>query len=100
MSERAVGGRPISGNDRPSRSFKAGRVCRERGCETVLSIYNNGSFCSQHATVTIDLMDLLAAAKPWTFWLAPLLVLVTVLALLAVMIGYVVKVVAARYPRG
>jgi hypothetical protein len=45
-------------------------------------------------------MDLLAAAKPWTFWLAPLLVLVTVLALLALMIGYVVKVVAARYPRG
>jgi hypothetical protein len=45
-------------------------------------------------------MDLLAAAKPWTFWLAPLLVLVTFLALLALMIGYVVKVVAARYPRG
>ena len=44
-------------------------------------------------------MDLLAAAKPWTFWLAPLLVLVTVLALLAVLVGYVVKVVAARYPR-
>jgi hypothetical protein len=45
-------------------------------------------------------MDLLAAAKPWTFWLAPVLVLVTVLALVALMIGYVVKVVAARYPRG
>jgi hypothetical protein len=44
-------------------------------------------------------MDLLAAAKPWTFWLAPLLMLVTVLALVAVMVGYVVKVVAARYPR-
>ena len=44
-------------------------------------------------------MDLLAAAKPWTYWLAPLLVLTTVLALVAVMIGYVVKVVAARYPR-
>ena len=44
-------------------------------------------------------MDLLAAAKPWTFWLAPLLMLVTVLALVLVTIGYVVKVVAARYPR-
>ena len=44
-------------------------------------------------------MDLLSAAKPWTFWLAPLLMLVTVLALVAVTIGYVVKVVAARYPR-
>jgi len=53
MSERAVGGRPISGNDRPSRSFKAGRVCRENGCETILSIYNNGSFCSQHEPMTV-----------------------------------------------
>lgn len=44
-------------------------------------------------------MDLLAAAKPWTYWLAPLLVLVTLLAVVAVMVGYVVKVVAARYPR-
>lgn len=44
-------------------------------------------------------MDLLAAAKPWTFWLAPLLTLGTLLALVAIMIGYVVKVVAARYPR-
>ena len=44
-------------------------------------------------------MDLLAAAKPWTFWLAPLLVLGTLLAVVAVMISYLVKVVAARYPR-
>jgi hypothetical protein len=44
-------------------------------------------------------MDLLAATKPWTYWLAPLLVLGTLLAVVAVMIGYVVKVVAARYPR-
>ena len=44
-------------------------------------------------------MDLLAAAKPWTFWLAPLLTLGTLLAVVAIMIGYVVKVVAARYPR-
>jgi hypothetical protein len=44
-------------------------------------------------------MDLLAAAKPWTYWLAPLLVLGTLLAVVAVTIGYLVKVVAARYPR-
>jgi hypothetical protein len=43
-------------------------------------------------------MDLLAA-KPWTYWLAPLLVLGTVLAVVGVIIGYLVKVVAARYPR-
>jgi len=44
-------------------------------------------------------MDLLAAAKPWVFWLAPLLMFVTALALVAVTIGYLVRVVAARYPR-
>jgi uncharacterized membrane protein YphA (DoxX/SURF4 family) len=44
-------------------------------------------------------MDLLAAAKPWTFWLAPLLMLVSVLGIIAVFIGYLVRVVAARYPR-
>jgi hypothetical protein len=44
-------------------------------------------------------MDLVAAAKPWVYWVAPLLMLVTALALVAVTIGYVVKVVAARYPR-
>jgi hypothetical protein len=44
-------------------------------------------------------MDLLAAAKPWTYWLAPLLTLGTLFAVVALMVGYVVKVVAARYPR-
>ena len=53
MSERAVGARPISGNDRPSKTFKAGRVCREPGCGTRLSIYNNGRFCSQHEPMTV-----------------------------------------------
>jgi hypothetical protein len=44
-------------------------------------------------------MDLLAAAKPWTYWLAPLLMLGAVLGIIAVFIGYLVRVVAARYPR-
>jgi hypothetical protein len=44
-------------------------------------------------------MDLLAAAKPWTFWLAPLLVFGTIFAIVALTVGYVVKVVSARYPR-
>jgi len=43
-----VGGRPISGHDRPSRAFKAGRVCQEPGCDTRLSIYNKGKYCYQH----------------------------------------------------
>jgi hypothetical protein len=44
-------------------------------------------------------MDLLAAAKPWTYWLAPLLVLGAVLALVATLVGYYVRVVSARYPK-
>jgi hypothetical protein len=43
-----IGGRPISGHDRPSRAFKPGRVCQEPGCGTRLSIYNKGKFCYQH----------------------------------------------------
>ena len=44
-------------------------------------------------------VELLAAAKPWTYWIAPVLTLVSVLALLGVLLGYLLKVVAARYPR-
>jgi hypothetical protein len=44
-------------------------------------------------------MDLLAAAKAWTYWLAPLLVVGTLVGVVAVTVGYLVKVVAARYPR-
>lgn len=44
-------------------------------------------------------MDLIAAAEPWTYWISPVLVLAAVLAVLATTIGYVVKVVSARYPK-
>ena len=44
-------------------------------------------------------MLVLAAAKPWTYWLAPLLVLGAVLTVLALVVGYLIKVVAAKYPR-
>ena len=42
---------------------------------------------------------LLLAAKPWTYWLAPVLTLGAVLGLIGVILGYLVKVVAAKYPR-
>lgn len=48
MSEQALRGVPISGNARPSRSYRAGRVCGHPECETKLSIYNNGKYCYQH----------------------------------------------------
>jgi hypothetical protein len=45
-------------------------------------------------------MDLVvAAAKPWTYWISPVLVLSAVLAILAITLGYLVKVVSAKYPR-
>jgi hypothetical protein len=44
-------------------------------------------------------MDLILAAKPWTYWLAPVLTLVSVLGLIGVILGYLVKVVAAKYPK-
>ena len=47
----------------------------------------------------MDLSLLLAAAKPWTYWLAPVLTLGSVLGLFAVIVGYLIKVVAAKYPK-
>jgi hypothetical protein len=44
-------------------------------------------------------MLLLAAARPWTYWLAPVLTLMAVLAVLGVGALYLIKVVAAKYPR-
>jgi hypothetical protein len=45
-------------------------------------------------------MDLLfAVAKPWAYWIAPMLVVVSVLALLLFVVSYVFKVVAAKYPK-
>jgi hypothetical protein len=50
MSEvRAVGANSISsGSLRASKALKAGRVCKQQGCATVLSIYNKGRYCYQH----------------------------------------------------
>jgi hypothetical protein len=53
VADRAVQGTSLSGSDRPSRSFGAGRVCREVGCRTRLSIYNNGKYCYQHEPMAV-----------------------------------------------
>ena len=42
---------------------------------------------------------MLAAAKPWTYWISPVLVIGAVLAVVAISLGYIVKVVFAKYPR-
>jgi hypothetical protein len=45
-------------------------------------------------------MDLLlATAKPWDYWLAPIILALSVLGLLSVILKYVFKVVAAKYPK-
>ncbi len=39
-------------------------------------------------------------AKVWTFWIAPLLVAGVLTVLLLCVVGYLVKVVAPKYPPG
>jgi hypothetical protein len=54
MSETATVGSPLgTGSDRPSKAFGKGRVCREDGCRTRLSLYNPGKFCSLHEPMTV-----------------------------------------------
>lgn len=43
----------MSGSERPSRAFSRGRTCREPGCDTKLSIYNNGKYCYQHEPMAV-----------------------------------------------
>ena len=43
-------------------------------------------------------MSSMIAAYPWHYWLAIVLLLAGVLALLQVIVGYVIKVTATRYP--
>ncbi len=43
-------------------------------------------------------MELLAA-EPWTYWLSPVLALGAIVGVIGVIILYLVKVVAAKYPR-
>lgn len=45
-------------------------------------------------------MPLLLAAKVWHYWISIFLVVPSVLLFIAIGVGYVMKVVAPRYPRG
>ncbi len=45
-------------------------------------------------------MDVLFSfGKPWTYWMAPLITLLSILGVLALFVGYLIKVVAAKYPK-
>jgi hypothetical protein len=51
-------------------------------------------------TVTaVDPLCLVAAAKPWTYWMALPLTLMAVLGVIGVIVGYLLKAVATKYPR-
>jgi hypothetical protein len=47
----------------------------------------------------VDLSFILAAAKPWTYWLALPLTIASILAVLGILVRYLFKAVAAKYPR-
>jgi hypothetical protein len=53
MSDGSVGGSPIAGSDRPSRAFAKGRTCNEPGCDTRLSMYNQGKYCYLHEPMAV-----------------------------------------------
>jgi hypothetical protein len=53
MSERSLAGHTMSGSERPSKSFGTGRTCREPGCNTKLSMYNNGKYCYLHEPMAV-----------------------------------------------
>jgi hypothetical protein len=46
----------------------------------------------------VDLFSV-AAAKPWTYWMALPLTLMAILGVIGVIVGYLLKAVAAKYPR-
>lgn len=53
MSDRSVSGHPIAGSERPSKAFGRNRTCKEPGCETKLSMYNNGKYCYSHEPMAV-----------------------------------------------
>ena len=51
--DQSIGATAFTGHGRPSRTFARGRVCAEPGCETKLSMYNNGKYCYQHEPMAV-----------------------------------------------
>ena len=49
----SLSGLPFRGLSRPSRKFRAGRVCADPDCQTRLSIYNSGKHCALHAPMVV-----------------------------------------------
>jgi hypothetical protein len=54
----AVRGKLLASTGKGPRQLHAGRVCTERGCRTVLSIYNPGERCWDHTPPTPFLLKI------------------------------------------
>jgi hypothetical protein len=53
IEDHALLGSRITSTEGSTRRYRSGRVCREDGCETKLSVYNDGLFCSLHAPMVV-----------------------------------------------
>ena len=55
--------------------------------------------CEVQAGTVAGMDVLILAAKPWAYWISPILLAVSVLAVIGVILNFVLKVVAAKYPK-
>ena len=46
--QHSLGGRTLGGPDRRVKTSAKGRRCETPGCDTVLSVYNDGRVCALH----------------------------------------------------
>lgn len=53
IEESALLGSRITSTEGSTRRYRTGRVCREDACQTKLSVYNDGAFCSLHAPMVV-----------------------------------------------
>ena len=53
MSDDRFRGASVRNLPRPNKTYGSGRVCAEPGCETKLSIYNDGKYCYQHEPMSV-----------------------------------------------
>jgi hypothetical protein len=51
MSDERFRGASVRNLPRPNKTYSAGRVCDDPGCETKLSIYSKWKYCWQHEPV-------------------------------------------------
>jgi hypothetical protein len=46
--DEGIGGEMLGGHYAPARRYPSDRVCKHRGCGTVLSVYNSRPMCAMH----------------------------------------------------